>query len=398
MSEDKTEKPTAKRRKENRKEGQVPRSQELGAWASVLLVGATLPSLLGHELTALQALMATSLSAGGSASTGLAFSVLHDGLMHALKALVILGSGIMVVGVAGALAQGGFFLATKSVKPTFSKLNPIAGAKRLFGPHALWEGAKMLMKSSVVALLVWSSVRAMMPYLGGLLPIPVVLGAAGSHAAGMIRAVAVAGLLMAAVDYAVQRRRIGKKTRMTKHEVKQEHKQSEGDPLVKGAIRSRQLAAARNRMMADVPTADVVLVNPTHVAVALRYEPERGAPRVVARGAGVVAAAIRERAGEHRVPLVRDVPLARALYSSTTVGQEIPPELFAAVAQVLAFVISRRTKGSRGGEHRTPRTEAELPEVVARHRRRRTSEAAPTGQPPRQPAALNSSASAAAGR
>ncbi len=141
--------------------------------------------------------------------------------------------------------------------------------------------------------------------------------------------------------------------------------------MVKGAIRSRQLAAARNRMMADIPTADVVLVNPTHVAVALRYEPERGAPRVVARGAGVVAAAIRERAGESRVPLVRDVPLARALYSSTTVGQEIPPELFAAVAQVLAFVISRRSRGPRGGEHRSPRDEADLPPVPAIGRRRR---------------------------
>jgi len=176
---------------------------------------------------------------------------------------------------------------------------------------------------------------------------------------------------MAVVDYAMQRRRVGKQTRMSKEEIKQEHKQSEGNPEIKSAIRSRQLAAARNRMMADIPTADVVLVNPTHVAVALRYEPERGAPRVVARGAGVVAAAIRERAGESRVPLVRDVPLARALYSSTSVGQEIPPELFAAVAQVLAFVISRRSRGAAGGEHRSPRDETVLPPVPAIGRRRR---------------------------
>ena len=132
--------------------------------------------------------------------------------------------------------------------------------------------------------------------------------------------------------------------------------------MLKGAIRSRQLAAARNRMMADVPTADVVLVNPTHVAVALRYDPERGAPRVVARGAGVIATAIREKADEAEVPLVRDVPLARALYTSTTVGQEIPAELFAAVAQVLAFVISRRTRGQRGGEHGTPASASPLPD------------------------------------
>jgi flagellar biosynthetic protein FlhB len=200
-------------------------------------------------------------------------------------------------------------------------------------------------------------------------------------ATALIRNIAIAGLVMAAADYAVQRRRMGKQTRMTKQEVKQEHKQTEGDPMLKGAIRSRQLAAARNRMMSDVPTADVVLVNPTHVAVALRYDAERGAPRVVARGAGVVATAIRERAGDAEVPLVRDVPLARALYTSTTVGQEIPAELFAAVAQVLAFVISRRSRGQRGGEHRSPRHETELPPTpVAGRRRRNASGPAPASR------------------
>ena len=175
---------------------------------------------------------------------------------------------------------------------------------------------------------------------------------------------------MAVADYAMSRRKMGKQTRMTKEEVKQEHKNTEGDPLVKSAIRSRQLAAARNRMMADVPTADVVLVNPTHVAIALRYEAEKGAPRVVARGAGAVAAKIREKATEEGVPLVRDVPLARALYTSTKVGQEVPAELFHAVAQVLAFVISRRRAGRSGGEHNSPRTAAPLP-AVPRGRPRR---------------------------
>jgi flagellar biosynthetic protein FlhB len=381
MSEEKTEKPTPKRRKQNRKEGQVPRTQELGAWSAVLLLGVTLPSLLAHELGALREVMVTSLTAAGNASPGLAWELLGQGLRHVLLVLVALGSGVMVVGVAGALAQGGFFLATSSIKPKLSKLDPIKGAKRIFGLKSLWEGAKMLLKSAVVAGLVWGSVSAMTPLLGGLVPIRTVLEAVSANAAALIRNVALAGLVMAAADYAVQRRRVGKQTRMTKQEVKQEHKQSEGDPMVKGAIRSRQLAAARNRMMADVPTADVVLVNPTHVAVALRYEPERGAPRVVARGAGVIAAAIRERADDARVPLVRDVPLARALYSSTVVGQEIPPELFAAVAQVLAFVISRRGRGQRGGEHRSPRHEADLPPVpVAGRRRRNPSDPVPSGR------------------
>ncbi|WP_110180335.1 EscU/YscU/HrcU family type III secretion system export apparatus switch protein [Nocardioides solisilvae] len=380
MSEEKTEKPTPKKKKENRKEGQVPRTQELGGWASMLAVGMALPMLLGRELSALRDLMTASLTAVEAADPALAMELLSRGLWHVALALLLLASGVMVIGVAGALAQGGFYLATKAVKPNFKKLNLIQGAKRVFGPQAFWEAAKMILKSSAVGLLAYLVVKSMMPLLGGLMPIPQVLDVIAEESLGLIRNVALAGLVMAAADYAFQRRKIGKQTRMTKQEVKQEHKNSEGDPLVKSAIRSRQLAAARNRMMADVPTADVVLVNPTHVAVALRYEPERGAPVVVARGAGAVAARIREEATGHRVPLVRDVPLARALHSSTRVGQEIPPELFAAVAQVLAFVISRRTRGHRGGEHRSPRTEAELPKVLPAGRRRKSSEVVAEGR------------------
>lgn len=370
MSGEKTAKPTERRRKESRKEGQVPRTQELGGWASLLVVGATAPMLLSRELTALKELMVTCLTLGDKATPERALALLGEGGQHILYALVILGCAIMVIGVGSALAQGGLYFATKSIKPKLNKLDPIKGAKRIFGMQSLWEGAKVLLKSSFVALIVYLAIRAVMPLIGGLVPVYTVIDTVRDQALGLIRNVAFAGLVMAAADYAMARRRVGKQTRMTKEEVKQEHKQSEGDPMVKSAIRSRQLAAARNRMMADVQTADVVLVNPTHVAVALRYEPERGAPRVVARGAGAIAAKIRELAADKRVPLVRDVPLARALYRSTKVGQEIPPELFAAVAQVLAFVISRRTMGQRGGEHHTPRREQELPSVVPAGRRR----------------------------
>ncbi|RNM13111.1 EscU/YscU/HrcU family type III secretion system export apparatus switch protein [Nocardioides pocheonensis] len=377
MSSEKTEKPTARRRKESRKEGQVPRTQELGGWASLLVVGAAAPTLLSRELGSLQQLMVTCLSLGDRATPERALGLLGQGGQHIIYALVILGCSIMVIGVGSALAQGGLYFATKSLKPKLSKLDPIKGAKRIFGPHALWEGAKMLLKSAFVALLVYATIRSVMPLIGGLVPVETVLDTVRGRALGLVRNIAFVGLGMAAADYAMQRRRVGKQTRMSKEEVKQEHKQSEGDPMVKSAIRSRQLAAARNRMMADVPTADVVLVNPTHVAVALRYEPARGAPRVVARGAGAIAAKIRELATDEKVPLVRDVPLARALYRSTKVGQEIPPELFAAVAQVLAFVISRRTQGQHGGEHHTPRGQGELPSVVPAGRRR----SKPSGPP-----------------
>jgi flagellar biosynthetic protein FlhB len=238
----------------------------------------------------------------------------------------------------------------------------------------------MLLKSSFVALIVYLAIRAVMPLIGGLVPMQTVVDAVTAQALTLIRNIGLAGLVMAGIDYAIQRRRVGKQTRMTKDEVKQEHKQAEGDPLVKSAMRSRQLAAARNRMMADIAEADVVLVNPTHVAIALRYEPEKGAPRVVARGAGAIAAKIRERASEESVPTVRDVPLARALYTSTKVGQEIPAELFAAVAQVLAFVISRRGRGHVGGQHRSPRPEGDLPAVLPAGRRRKPSAALVPGR------------------
>nr|WP_284290492.1 EscU/YscU/HrcU family type III secretion system export apparatus switch protein [Angustibacter aerolatus] len=142
----------------------------------------------------------------------------------------------------------------------------------------------------------------------------------------VVRASVLVGLIMAVADYLVKRRKTNKGLRMSKHDVQQEYKQAEGDPHVKGHRRSMQMAMSRNRMMADIATADVVMVNPTHVAVALRYQPGRGAPVVVAKGAGVVAAKIRERAAEHRVPLVQDVPLARALHAACEVGQEIPAE------------------------------------------------------------------------
>lgn len=369
--QEKTEKPTPKRKKQARKDGQVPRTPELGGWLSLLVVTLAMGPLLDREGDALRTMLGTHLRAVQDPSVSLALTLLGDAARHVLVTLVLLGSMALVVGVLSALAQGGFYLSPKLAKPDPKKLNPLQGAKRLFGPHALWEGVKVLAKSTVVALLAWSAIHSIMPLVGGLLPIDTVLRTATAEISHLLLTVAVAGLVMAVADYAMMRRRIGKQIRMSHSEIKQEHKQAEGDPMVKSAIRSRQLATARNRMLADVAEADVLLVNPTHVAVALRYDPERGAPRVVARGAGAIATKIRERAAEERVPLVQDVPLARAIYRHCQVGQEIPRELWAAVAQVLAFVLSRRNAGHHGGEHRTPRRTEELPEVLARARQRR---------------------------
>lgn len=374
MSGEKTEKPTPKKLKEARKKGQVARTQELGAWSALLLVASFSPMLIGKESQQIQLLIERCLAAIQDPTVPVALQLLGQGLFQAALAIVLFGSMIMVVGVASALAQGGFFLSTSSVKPKLSKLNPVQGLKKVFGPHGLWEAGKMLLKTSVVGLFAYLTIRSLVPMVGGdPMSIESVLGAVRGKAVGLLREVAVVSLVMAAADYAMARRRIGKQVKMSKQEIKDEHKQSEGDPLVKSAIRSRQMAIARNRMLADVKNADVVMVNPTHVAVALTYDRDKGAPRVVAKGAGVIASKIRAAADMHRVPMVRDVPLARALYGSCEIGQEIPAELFAAVAQVLAFVITRRTQGRRGGEHTSPRA-GELPAVA---RRTRTGRALP---------------------
>ncbi|HKS99682.1 MAG TPA: EscU/YscU/HrcU family type III secretion system export apparatus switch protein, partial [Rugosimonospora sp.] len=258
------------------------------------------------------------------------------------------------LGVAASLAQGGLHPATKLLIPKMSRLNPAAGLKRVAGPHAYWELVKALVKTGALALVLYTSIRQLVPALmaSGSLPLGTIIGSVAGAILTLIRTAAMAGLVMAGADYFVVMRRNSKQLKMTRQEVKEEHRRSEGDPHVKAAIRSRQLAMSRNRMMAQLPKADVVVVNPTHVAVALRYEPAKGAPRVIAKGAGAVAARIREVATEHRIPMVQDVALARTLYATCDLDAEIPPELYMAVARVLAFVMGLKARGSAAGLHR----------------------------------------------
>jgi flagellar biosynthetic protein FlhB len=186
----------------------------------------------------------------------------------------------------------------------------------------------------------------------------------------MFRVVALTGLIIAVADYVVVRMKMMKKLKMSHYEIKMEHKQSEGDPHVKAHRRGIQMEMSRNRMMSDTAEADVLLVNPTHVAVALKYDPAKGAPRVVAKGAGEVAAKLRSIAQENRVPMVQDIPLARALHASCDLGQEVPAQLFTAVARVLAFVMHLGAKGVKGGFHR-PGFEAPGTEGLPKAGRRR---------------------------
>lgn len=354
MSGEKTEKPTQQRKKQARREGQIARTPDLGAWGGMLAASFLVPMALRSAMDKATHLLRDATAMIADPDPQRALELLQRGLMAAATAVAPLCLGLLVLGVAAAAAQGGLHVSTKLFIPKFSRLNPLPGIKRAFGGHALWESVKITAKTAVLGVILYLAMKDLVPVLvaKGNLPLPSVLELVTGTAVTLMRYAAGAGLAMAAADYAMARRRINKQTYMTKEEVKQEHKTQEGDPHLKGAIRSKQMAMARQRMMSDLPKADVVMVNPTHVAVALRYDPSRGAPRVIAKGAGAVATKIRERATEHRIPMVQDVPLARTLYKSVDLGQEIPPELYVAVARVLAFVMSLKARGSAAGLHR----------------------------------------------
>jgi flagellar biosynthetic protein FlhB len=351
---EKTEKPTPKRIKEARKDGQIPRTQELGTWAGVAVASALLPMLVGNAFDAVGRLFVQVGSVAEHPEAEAVSVLLGEALSAFLGTLLPTAIGLMLVGALASAAQGGVTVSAKGMKPTLKKLNPFPGMKRMFGTHGLWEAVKAVLKTVALGtVVVVTSGRAQaMVSASGALPLSAVVATFADSAVLMFRVVAVTGLVIAIADYVIVRVQIMKKLKMSKYEIQQEHKQSEGDPHVKAQRRAAALAVSRNRMMADVATADVLLVNPTHVAVALRYEPERGAPRVVAKGADEIAAKLREKAAEARVPLVQDVPLARALHASCEIGQEVPPQLFTAVARVLAFVMQLGNRGVRGGFHR----------------------------------------------
>lgn len=356
-SGEKTEKATPRRLKKARRDGQIGHSPELGSWLSVLAASFVLPAVARSLMSTAQTSMVQVGATIQNPDIGQALGMTRTALLHGTEGLAPLAVLVLLTSVASAGSQGGIWLAPKLLMPKVNRLNPLKGLKRMFGTHGVWALIKSLAKLGVLCGVAYLSVRQLVPQLmaTGSLPLSAVLGTTTDAALRLIRLGAAAGLVMAIADVAVVRHRNNKQLKMTKHEVKEEHKSNEGDPLLRGAMRSRALAISRNRMMADVPSADVVLVNPTHVAVALKYEANRGAPRVVAKGADHMAARIREVAERNRVPMVQDVPLARTLFATCDIGQEIPADLYQAVATVLAFVMRLRRKGSAAGMHRLQR-------------------------------------------
>lgn len=353
-AQERTEQATDKRLREVRSKGQLSRSQDLTAWLAVGAGAIMLPSTIDAASTAGRAQMFTVTSIISDPDPGKALQALADGAASLVGTVGPLAAVVFLAVLAGSAAQGGVHL--KRFSASFEHFSPLSGLKRTFGTQALWGGAKALAKTAVVGLVLWTVVQGLVPVVlsAGGLPISGLLAAANDGAASLIRFAVAAGLVLAAADVVVVVRRNRTRTRMTKREVKDENKNTEGDPLIRSQRRSRQLAMSRNRMIAAIGGADVVLVNPTHVAVALEYEPGRSAPRIVAKGAGTIAARIRAEAEKERVPMVRDVPLARALHAACGIGEEIPVEFYTAVASVLAFVMALKARGSSAGLHTLP--------------------------------------------
>jgi flagellar biosynthetic protein FlhB len=350
-AEERSEQATDKRMKEVRSKGQLSKSQDLTAWLGIGAAALMLPTTIDRaaqaandQLFSIGVLIRNPDPAAAVELLGMALASMGATLLPMLMVVLI---AVFV----GAAAQGG--IQFRKFTGKYEQFNLVTGVKRTFGAQALWQGAKAMLKTLVVGLVLYSVIQGLIPVMltAGGLPVSSLLESASSGIAALIQFAVLAGIVLAAADVWVVMRRNRKKTRMTKKEVKDENKSSEGDPLIKSQRRSRQLMMSRNRMIAAVGDSDVVLVNPTRVAVALKYEPGKSAPRVTAKGAGNIAARIREEAETKGVPMVRDVPLARSLHAACEIGQEIPVELYSAVAAILAFVMQLKARGSSAGTH-----------------------------------------------
>lgn len=347
QQQDRTEQATPKKREDARRKGDVPRSREL-TMASVMISGAAglivmaepMGGRIARSMTTTLSIERADLFSPDFMMTSFAAS-LGDALLGVLP----LGALLLVAAMGGAALLGGWSFSTSALAFKGERLNPLKGIKRIFSANALNELAKALAKFVLVALAaaLWLSLCRDEVLQLGRMPIDAAIVKALSLCGVSLLIVSATLILIAAADVPFQLWSYSKKLRMTRQEVRDEFKDTEGRPEVKSKLRALQQQVATRRMMEDVPTADVVITNPTHFAVALKYEDgAMSAPRVVAKGQDLIAARIRELATENDVPLFSAPPLARALFSSTELGQEIPAALYTAVAQVLAYIFQLR--------------------------------------------------------
>ena len=348
--QEKTEAPTQRKRDEAAKEGRVPRSQELTA-AVMLIAAAVALNATGPGLAAvMRDIMGSGLSAvGNEAFDGVGavslIRMLGWKTLGALAAFLATMAGASIA--IGALQSRGV-VSAKPVTPDFNRMNPAQNIKKVIGVQGVMELVKSLLKLVIVGWAVWHVLAPAWPQIIALgqQPPRAMIELVRSQGVSILKTAGMAYLLLAAADYGYQLWQHEQGLKMTKEEVKLEHKQSEGDPMVKSRMRALGRQRARQQMFKDVPKADVVLVNPVHIAVALRYDPEKApAPIVVAAGRRKVAERIKALAYDADVPVVENVPLARALIASVRVGMMIPAELYLAVAAVLAYVMRQKAAG-----------------------------------------------------
>ena len=350
---ERTEQATPKRLEEARKKGQVPRSTELSMAAVCIAAAAAIYTLGDAAAGKFAELMRRSLtlSPEQAVSEGFIWPALMDSGLRALLIILPILGATFIAALAAPLAIGGWNFSGQALMPQFSKLNPATGLGRMFSARGSVELGKGIAKVFVVSMIGWVLLKGMTPQLLGLSSEPL-QGAIGHSAAlaGYSLLVLCFGLVaIAAFDVPFQLWQHSRDLKMTREEVKEEYKESEGSPETRGRIREAQRALARGRMMQEVPKADVVITNPTHYAVALRYDEARNrAPIVVAKGSDLIAAKIREIAAENGVPLVAAPPLARALFRSVEIGHEVPAALYVTVAQVLTYVYQLKAAVERG--------------------------------------------------
>ncbi|GAA3905206.1 flagellar biosynthesis protein FlhB [Halomonas cibimaris] len=362
--EEKTEEATPRREEKAREEGQVPRSRELTTFLMLLggVIGlAGMGPALYDQLGAIMEQAFVFDRRQALETTPMLVVALNAGkqMLFSMLPLFLL---LTVIALVAPALLGGWLISAKSMQPKISKLNPLSGIKRMFALQALIELAKALAKSVLVGSVVAAFLYFNIGKFLSLMDLPVRQGLATA----LMMAAQAAGLMVLSlivvilIDVPFQLYSHAKKLRMSKDEVKREHKESEGDPQVKGRIRQQQQAMARGRMMSQVPEADVVITNPTHYAVALKYqEGQMGAPRLVAKGADAVAAKIREVGEDARIPRLEAAPLARALYHHVDLDAEIPAQLYTAVAEVMAWAYRLKHASDQGGE--VPPTPSNLP-------------------------------------
>lgn len=347
---ERTEEPTAKRRQEASDEGRIPRSQELGTAALLLGAGATVSTVIPVMGSQLVDLFGSGLRAMGSVNTspGATIELLQGTGKAMVGVITLLAAGTAATALSVGAVQARGVLTTHPLLPSFDRINPLANARRLLGMQPIVETAKSLTKMSIVGFAVWKALGAAWPDVVDLSSRDAMSLAStiNQHAVKLLLTAGTAYLALAGGDYGWQLWQHIKNMRMTKDEVRREAKQQDGDPMLKSRMRSIARARARSNMLRDVAKADVVIVNPTHRAIALRYDPLAApAPIVLAMGERKVAERIKALAYEAGIPVIENRPLARALIASARVGMMIPAELYAAVAEILAFVLRQRALG-----------------------------------------------------